>query len=83
MQRLSKALIFRCKLNHNLLDLLLALALFRNILLQRFDQIQIITRDVVVIILNLPEHLVVGLLQIVDVKIFSLLDFMDFNLLKL
>ena len=83
MKRLGKALVFRCELNHNLLALLLTLALFGDIFLQRFNKIQIITGDIVVIILNLPEHLVVGLLQIVDVKIFSLLDFMDFNLLKL
>ena len=82
MKRLGKALVFRRKFDHGLLTLLLALALFRDIFFQTFDQIQIVTGDVVIVILDLAEHIVVRLLEVVDVKILSLLDFMNLDLLN-
>ena len=45
-----------------------------------FNQFQIFTGDVVLVLLHLGESLFVVVHQLVDVFIFALLDFVDFDL---
>jgi hypothetical protein len=45
-----------------------------------FNQFQIFTGDVVLVLLHLSESLFVVVHQLVDVFIFALLDFVDFHL---
>jgi hypothetical protein len=45
-----------------------------------FNQFQIFTGDVVLVLLHLGESLFVVVHQLVDVFIFALLDFVDFHL---
>lgn len=65
-------------LNQNgiLADLLLDLF---QLLLVHLDQLQVLTRDVVVVLLHLAEGLLVVNHELVDVLVFALLDLVDLH----
>ena len=52
LQRLGKALVLLCNLKHQLFILVVLLFHLCHILLQSLDQVQVVMRDVVVVVLD-------------------------------
>jgi hypothetical protein len=51
-----------------------------HLLLERADQVEVVVRDVVVVVFDLSERLLVLLHQLVDVVVLALLDLEDLDL---
>ena len=67
-------------LEHELLVRDLLLLHLRHLLLQTADEVEVVVRDVVVVVLDLAEGLLVLLHQLVDVVVLALLDLKDLHL---
>ncbi|KAI8816101.1 uncharacterized protein EV422DRAFT_333430 [Fimicolochytrium jonesii] len=76
LQRLRQPLVLRSNIRHLLLIPLLLLLHILHLLLQRVDQRQVVQRDIVIVVLDLPKRLVVILHQRIDLPILALLDLM-------
>mmetsp|Transcript_3718 Transcript_3718/g.13048 ORF Transcript_3718/g.13048 Transcript_3718/m.13048 type:complete len:359 (+) Transcript_3718:474-1550(+) len=76
-QGLGKGLLVLQDLMHELVTCSLPLLHVRDILLERLDEVQVVVRDVVVVVLDLGEGPLVLLHQLVDVGVLPLLDLMD------
>lgn len=57
LQRLRKALVLLSNLKHQLFILVVLLLHLRHILLESLDQVQVVVRDVVVVVLDVREGL--------------------------
>mmetsp|Transcript_67360 Transcript_67360/g.140348 ORF Transcript_67360/g.140348 Transcript_67360/m.140348 type:complete len:242 (+) Transcript_67360:666-1391(+) len=79
-ERLRQALVLLRNLEHEFLVRCFLLLHLRNLLLQRLDQVQIVVRDVVVVVFDLSKRLLMLLHQLVDVEILPLLHLVDLQL---
>mmetsp|Transcript_4183 Transcript_4183/g.10446 ORF Transcript_4183/g.10446 Transcript_4183/m.10446 type:complete len:441 (-) Transcript_4183:302-1624(-) len=76
-QRFAQPLVLLRNLKHELLVLRLALLHLRHVVLERLDQVQVVVRDIVVVVLDLCEGALVLLHELVDVRVLALLDLVD------
>mmetsp|Transcript_56951 Transcript_56951/g.180192 ORF Transcript_56951/g.180192 Transcript_56951/m.180192 type:complete len:311 (-) Transcript_56951:50-982(-) len=74
---LAEALVLLRDLVHELLVGGLLLLHLRDVLLERLDEVEVVVRDVVVVVLDLRKRLLVLLHEIVDVRVLPLLDLVD------
>mmetsp|Transcript_6022 Transcript_6022/g.23401 ORF Transcript_6022/g.23401 Transcript_6022/m.23401 type:complete len:347 (-) Transcript_6022:73-1113(-) len=79
-QRLLHSSVLGLDLVQLLLLLLLRLLHLRHLLLEALDEVEVIVRDVVVVVLDLAERSLVGLHEALDVRILLVLDALKIRL---
>ena len=77
---LRQLLVLLRDLEHELLVRDLLLLHLRHLLLEAADEVEVVVRDVVVVVLDLAEGLLVLLHQLVDVVVLALLNLQNLHL---